>query len=107
MRLFGSARSALVGVLPVLMVREIPERRAARRPRPGLLPQLRIGGPHRSPVPASPRRGCRRGAFYEYKLSGRYPREDFFGPGACDDWKTTMLRATGEELNSRYFVETV
>ncbi len=47
------------------------------------------------------------GAFYEYKLSGRYPREAYFGPGARDDWKTTVLRAIGEELNPSYFVGTL
>jgi peptidyl-dipeptidase A len=44
------------------------------------------------------------GPFYEHELSGRYLQEAFFGPGARDDWKTTVLRATGEELNPDYFV---
>jgi peptidyl-dipeptidase A len=45
------------------------------------------------------------GPFYEHELSGRYLQEAFFGPGARDDWKTTVLRATGEELNPDYFVK--
>ena len=47
------------------------------------------------------------GPFYEHELSGRYLQETLFGPGARDDWKTTVLRATGEELNPAYFVETL
>ncbi len=45
------------------------------------------------------------GPLYEHELSGRYLQEAFFGPGARDDWRTTVLRATGEELNPAYFVE--
>jgi peptidyl-dipeptidase A len=44
------------------------------------------------------------GPFYEHELSGRYLQDAFFGPGARDDWKTTVLRATGEKLNPSYFV---
>jgi peptidyl-dipeptidase A len=47
------------------------------------------------------------GPFYEHELSGRYLQEAFFGPGARDDWKTTVLRATGEKLNPSYFVGTL
>ena len=47
------------------------------------------------------------GPLYEHELSGRYLQEAFFGPGARDDWRTTVLRATGEELNPAYFVETL
>jgi peptidyl-dipeptidase A len=47
------------------------------------------------------------GPFYEHELSGRYLQEAFFGPGARDDWKTTVLRATGESLHPAYFVETL
>ena len=47
------------------------------------------------------------GPFYEHELSGRYLQEAFFGPGARDDWKTTVLRATGEELNPDYFVKSL
>ncbi len=45
------------------------------------------------------------GPIYEHELSGRYLQEAVFGPGARDDWETTVLRATGEELNPAYFVE--
>jgi peptidyl-dipeptidase A len=45
------------------------------------------------------------GPFYESDLAGRYLQEAFFGPGARDDWKKTVLRATGEELTPAYFVE--
>jgi peptidyl-dipeptidase A len=47
------------------------------------------------------------GPFYESELAGRYLQEAVFGPGARDDWRTTVLRATGEELNPRYFVESL
>ncbi len=47
------------------------------------------------------------GPLYEHELSGRYLQEAFFGPGARDDWRTTVLRATGEKLNPAYFVETL
>lgn len=45
------------------------------------------------------------GPFYESETSGRYLQEAVFGPGARDDWRATVVRATGEELNPRYFVE--
>jgi peptidyl-dipeptidase A len=47
------------------------------------------------------------GPYFKYELSGRYLQEALFGPGARDDWRTTVLRATGEELNPAYFVETL
>ncbi len=47
------------------------------------------------------------GPFYESEIAGRYLQEAVFGPGARDDWRTTVLRATGEELNPAYFVETL
>jgi peptidyl-dipeptidase A len=47
------------------------------------------------------------GPLYEHELSGRYLQEAFFGPGARDDWRTTVLRVTGEELNPVYFIETL
>ena len=47
------------------------------------------------------------GPFYERELAGRYLQEAVFGPGARDDWHTTVLRATGEELNPAYFVRTL
>ena len=47
------------------------------------------------------------GPFYEHELSGRYLQEAFFGPGIRDDWRATVLRATGEELNPDYFVKSL
>ena len=47
------------------------------------------------------------GPFYESEIAGRYLQEAFFGPGARDDWKTTVLRTTGEELNPDYFVKSL
>ena len=46
------------------------------------------------------------GPFYEREIS-RYLQEAFFGPGTREDWRTTVLRATGEELNPAYFVRTL
>ncbi|MCA1738862.1 MAG: M2 family metallopeptidase, partial [Actinobacteria bacterium] len=43
--------------------------------------------------------------FYGSEIAGRYLQEAFFGPGARDDWRTTVLRATGEPLDPAYFVE--
>ena len=47
------------------------------------------------------------GPFYKSEIAGRYLQEAIFGPGARDDWETTVLRATGEELNPKYFVESL
>ncbi|HET7478381.1 MAG TPA: M2 family metallopeptidase [Rubrobacteraceae bacterium] len=47
------------------------------------------------------------GPFFESEVAGRYLLEAVFGPGARDDWQTTVLRATGEKLNPRYFVESL
>ena len=47
------------------------------------------------------------GPFYGCEVAGRYLQEAVFGPGARDDWRTAVLRATGEELNPRYFVESL
>ncbi len=47
------------------------------------------------------------GPFYGSEIAGRYLQEAVFGPGARDDWRTAVLRATGEELNPRYFVESL
>jgi peptidyl-dipeptidase A len=47
------------------------------------------------------------GPYFKHELSGRYLQEVLFGPGARDDWRTTVLRAAGEELNPAYFVETL
>jgi peptidyl-dipeptidase A len=47
------------------------------------------------------------GPFYEHEMSGRYLQEAFFGPGAREDWRNTVLRATGDLLDPKYFVETL
>ena len=47
------------------------------------------------------------GPFYGSEIASRYLQEAVFGPGARDDWRTAVLRATGEELNPRYFVESL
>ena len=47
------------------------------------------------------------GPFYGHERSGRYLQEAFFGPGARDDWRTTVLHATREELNPAYFVKSL
>jgi len=44
------------------------------------------------------------GPFYENEVAGRYLVEAFFGPGARETWRDTVLRATGEEINPDYFV---
>jgi peptidyl-dipeptidase A len=44
------------------------------------------------------------GPFYENEVAGRYLLESFFGPGARENWRDTVLRATGEPLNPEYFV---
>ena len=41
------------------------------------------------------------------EVAGRYLQEAVFGQGARDNWRITVLRATGEELNPAYFVETL
>lgn len=48
-----------------------------------------------------------RGPFYENEVSGRYLLESFFGPGARENWRDTVLRATGEPLDPRHFVESL
>ncbi len=45
------------------------------------------------------------GSFYKHEMSGRYLREAFFGPGAREDWRNTVLRATGYPLDPKHFVE--
>jgi peptidyl-dipeptidase A len=45
-----------------------------------------------------------RGPFYENEVAGRYLIESFFGPGAREDWRETVLRATGEPLHAGHFV---
>jgi len=47
------------------------------------------------------------GPFYENEVAGRYLLESFFGPGARENWRDTVLRATGELLNPEYFVKSL
>ena len=47
------------------------------------------------------------GPFYENEVAGRYLLESFFGPGARESWRDTVLRATGEPLNPEYFVKSL
>ncbi len=48
-----------------------------------------------------------RGPFYENEVAGRYLLESFFGPGARENWRDTVLRATGEPLDTRHFVRSL
>jgi peptidyl-dipeptidase A len=43
------------------------------------------------------------GPFYLSESAGRFLLESFFGPGARDDWRDTVERATGEKLNPKHF----
>lgn len=45
--------------------------------------------------------------FHESEVAGRYLLEAVFGPGARDDWHDTVLRATGEPLDTKYFVRSL
>ena len=47
------------------------------------------------------------GPFYENEVAGRYLLESFFGPGARENWRDTVLRATGEPLDPRHFVHSI
>jgi peptidyl-dipeptidase A len=44
------------------------------------------------------------GPFYEHEVAGRYLMESFFGPRARENWRDTVLRATGEDLDPDHFV---
>ena len=48
-----------------------------------------------------------RGPFFTSEVAGRYLLEAVFGPGARDDWQTTVIRATGEALTPNYFVKSL
>ena len=48
-----------------------------------------------------------RGPFFMSEMAGRYLLEAVFGPGARDDWQTTVERATGGPLNPDYFVKSL
>jgi peptidyl-dipeptidase A len=47
------------------------------------------------------------GPFYGSEVAGRYLQEAVFGPGAREDWRTTVIRSTGEALNPGYFVDSL
>jgi peptidyl-dipeptidase A len=45
-----------------------------------------------------------RGPFYESEAAGRYMLEAIFAPGARENWRDTVLRATGEPLDPACFL---
>jgi peptidyl-dipeptidase A len=47
------------------------------------------------------------GPFFLSDAAGRYLQEAVFGPGARNDWRDTVLGATGERLNPDYFVRSL
>ena len=47
------------------------------------------------------------GPFYENEVAGRYLLESVFGPGARENWRDTVLRATGEPLDPAHFVRSI
>jgi peptidyl-dipeptidase A len=47
------------------------------------------------------------GPFFASEVAGRYLQEAIFGPGARNDWKDTVLAATGERLDPGYFVRSL
>jgi peptidyl-dipeptidase A len=47
------------------------------------------------------------GPFYDNEVAGRYLLESFFGPGARENWRDTVLRATGEPLNAEHFLKSI
>jgi peptidyl-dipeptidase A len=47
------------------------------------------------------------GPFFNSEVAGRYLLEALFGPGARNNWQDTVLGATGENLNSDYFVQSL
>ena len=40
-------------------------------------------------------------------VAGRYLLEAVFGPGAREDWRDTVQRATGESMNPQHFVRSL
>jgi peptidyl-dipeptidase A len=48
-----------------------------------------------------------RGPFHSNEAAGRYLLESFFGPGARENWRDTVLRATGEPLDPGHFVRSL
>ncbi len=47
------------------------------------------------------------GPFYENEVAGRYLLGSILGPGARENWRDTVLRATGEPLDPRHFVNSL
>ena len=47
------------------------------------------------------------GPFYQNEVAGRYLLESFFGPGARENWRDTVQRATGEPLDPDHFVKSI
>jgi peptidyl-dipeptidase A len=47
------------------------------------------------------------GPFFLSDAAGRYLQEAVFGPGARNDWRDTVLGATGERLDPGYFVRSL
>jgi len=47
------------------------------------------------------------GPFYENEAAGRYLLESLFGPGARENWRDTVLRATGKTLDPAHFVRSI
>ncbi len=45
--------------------------------------------------------------FFMSEAAGRYLQEAIFGPGARSRWEDIVLGATGERLNSDYFVRSL
>ena len=45
--------------------------------------------------------------FFTSEVAGRYLQEAVFGPGARNRWEDAVLGATGERLDSDYFVKTL
>ncbi len=45
--------------------------------------------------------------FFISEATGRYLQEAIFGPGARSRWEDIVLGATGERLNSDYFVRSL
>jgi len=47
------------------------------------------------------------GPFHESEAAGRYLLEAVFGPGARENWRDTVLRATGEPLDPAHFIRSI
>jgi peptidyl-dipeptidase A len=48
-----------------------------------------------------------KGPFYQNEVAGRYLLESFFGPGARENWRDTVQRATGGPLDTAHFVRNI